>query len=127
MLIDYQHESDQSLLSYRVSHISCEQLIQEITADQTSEIGHPELGIYKRKQESKKARKQELDQESEQRTKKTRKKKENTLSTKKKRKKLSFFLDHFFFVFFEKFPPLYVRTHKERSVLYCTLDYFLTV
>jgi len=53
-----------------VSHISCEQLIQEITADQTSEIGHPELGIYKRKQESKKARKQELDQESDQEKKK---------------------------------------------------------
>ena len=124
MLIDYQHESDQSLLSYRVSHISCEQLIQEITADQTSEIGHPELGIYKRKQESKKAIKQELDQESDQENKK--KERKHALEQEKK-KKLSVFLDHFFFVFFEKFPPLYVRTHKERSVLYCTLDYFLTV
>ena len=41
----------------------------------------PEVGIYRRKQESKKTRKQELDQESDQE--KRKKKKENTLSTKK--------------------------------------------
>ena len=38
---------------------------------------YSEVGIYKRKQESKKTRKQELDQESDQENKK--KKKENTL------------------------------------------------
>ena len=73
------------------------------------------VGIYKRKQESKKTRKQELDQESDQE-----KKKENKNSNKKatkKKRKLFFFLDHFlcrvlvflssyFLVFFYKFPPL---------------------
>ena len=52
----------------------------------------PESGIYKRKQKSKKTRKQELDQESDQ----------------EKKKKLSFFLHHFLcrvLVFFYKFPP----------------------
>ena len=59
-----------------------------------------EVGIYKRKQESKKTRKQEIDQESDHENKKKRKhafdkesdqekkkKKENTLSTKKATKK----------------------------------------
>ena len=70
---------------------------------------YSEVGIYKRKQGSKKTRKKELDQESDQENKKT---------TKKKRK---IFLDHFlgrvlvfflffffsyFLVFFYKFPPL---------------------
>ena len=44
------------------------------------------MGIYKRKQESKKTRKKELDQDSDQ---------ENKETTKKKRKNFPFFLDHF--------------------------------
>ena len=65
--------------------------------------GGPEVGIYKRKQESKKTRKQELDQESDQ---KTRKKRKKELDQESDQEKLSFFLDHFlgqvlvFFLFF---------------------------
>ena len=75
----------------------------------------PEVGIYKRKQESKKTGKhafnKESNQEEKKRRKKTRsrprkwsrKKKENKNSTKKatkkKKKKLSFILDTFFFEF----------------------------
>ena len=63
----------------------------------------PEVGIYKRKQESKKTRKQELDQESDQENKKTRKKQE--LDQEKKK---VFFLDRFLgrvlvFLFFDRF------------------------
>ena len=47
-----------------------------------------EVGIYERKQESKKTRKQELDQESDQETRK------QELDQEKKKKKL-FFLNHF--------------------------------
>ena len=56
-----------------------------------------EVGIYKRKQESKKTRKQELDQESDQ-------------ENKKKRKIILFFLLSYFLAFFYKFPSLYVQT-----------------
>ena len=74
-----------------------------------------EVGIYKRKQESKKARKKE----KRTRPRKRPRKKENKNSTKKAikkiRKKNPFFLISFlveflfsnFLVFFHKFPPLY--------------------
>ena len=70
-------------------------------------IGPSEVGIYKRKEESKKTRKQGLDQESDREKKKTRtrprkrsrkqeNKKVNKNSTKKENlKKKSFFLDRF--------------------------------
>ena len=79
-----------------------------------------QVGIYKRKQESKKTRKQELDQKSDQENKKTRtqprKRPKNKNSTKKaikKTRKIFFFfitflfkfLFSYFLVFFHKFPP----------------------
>ena len=55
------------------------------------------MGIYKIKQESKKTRKQELDQESDQKNKKKKeiKKKLDQESDQEKKKKLPFFLYHF--------------------------------
>ena len=61
----------------------------EVGLDRTEERGrllkYSEVGIYKRKQESMKTRKQELDQESDQEKKKTRKKK-RTRPRKRSRK-----------------------------------------
>ena len=54
--------------------------------------GNLEVGIYKRKEESKNTRKQELDQESD---KKRRKQELDQESDQEKKKKLFFFLDHF--------------------------------
>ena len=80
-----------------------------------------EVGIYKRKEESKKTRKQKLDQESDQEKRKTRTRPRKRIRKQEldqeKMKKLSFLLDHFlsrvlvflyshFLVFFYKFPPL---------------------
>ena len=70
-----------------------------------------EVGIYKRKQESKKTRKKE----KRTRPRKRSRKKENMNSTKKVIKSFSCFLDRFlgrvlfsfFLVFFYKFPPLF--------------------
>ena len=67
------------------------------------------VGIYKRKQESKKTRKQELDKESDQEKKKTRSRPRKR--KRKKEKNFLFFLVKvvysFFFLksFFCKFPP----------------------
>ena len=58
-----------------------------------------QVGIYKGKQESKKTRKQELDQKSVQENKKIRKK-------TRKRPRVLVFLFSYFLVFFYKFPPL---------------------
>ena len=62
-----------------------------------------EVGIYKRKQESKKTRKHELDQESDQENKKTR---TRLRQRPRKKGKTFFFLDHFLGRVFYKFPPL---------------------
>ena len=78
------------------------------------------MGIYKRKQDSKKTRKHNaFDQESDQEKKKKRKK-TRSRSTKRPRKKEKLFFDHFlgrvlvfllsyFLVFFYKFPPLIIH------------------
>ena len=57
----------------------------------------PEVGIYERKQESKKTRRQELDQKSDQNTtrKKERKHAVDQESDQEKKKKLSFLIDRF--------------------------------
>ena len=90
----------------------------------------PEVGIYKRKQESKKTRKQKLEQESDQENKKKRKKtgkqeldQESGQENKKKERKqeldqesdqenkivffflINFLVEFLFLVFFYKFPP----------------------
>ena len=69
-----------------------------------------EVGIYKRKQESKKTIKSPFDLENEEK----KEKEENTVSTKKNKKRITksvfSFLFSYFLVFFYKFPPLYVLT-----------------
>ena len=76
----------------------------------------PDVGIYKRKQESKKTRTRQR-----KRSRKQEKKKENTLSTKKaykKKRKLPFFLYRFLgrvLVFFYKFPPLLKLRRRGRT------------
>ena len=58
---------------------------------------NPGVGIYKRKQESKKTRKKELDQESDQEKRKQGRKQELEASDQEKKKVFSFFLGRFLF------------------------------
>ena len=65
----------------------------DISADFVRTLGHPEVGIYKRKQDSKKTRKHHaFDQESDQEKKKKRKKTRSRPTKRpRKKEKLSFF------------------------------------